>query len=150
MHTLSTTEISAQEARIIRTADSLCFDHTADGDGYIRAIFRDEHVEGTFTVRVESSRVNNYGPNGGPYTCFTMIHSARYDDVACTLARHIRKGSRIAFVWTRDNASPVTKEAGIFVDMLDVKVLNGSAWDTFRVATYIGYDNSARMVRRSR
>lgn len=145
------TPITAEQARAIRNADSLCFDHDSDGNGQIRAIVRgnDAEHERTITIPVELSRVNNYGPGDGPWDCFAMLMSAQYDDRARTLVRHIRKGSRIAFVWTRDNSSPVTVEAGIVVDMLDVKVANGSVCDTFRVETRIGLDNTARMVRRA-
>lgn len=143
--------ITSIDARTIRNADALCFDHDSEGNGQIRTITRgnDSDHERTLTVPVESSRVNNYGPGDGPWACFAMLMSAQHNDVARTLARHIRKDSRIAFVWTRDNSSPVTKGAGIVVDMLDVKVQNGSVCDTFRVATFIGLDNSARMVRKA-
>lgn len=152
-----TQPIASQQARAIKTADALCFDHNPDGTGAIRAVTRaksmiggGETTEYTVTVPVEVSRVQNYGPDSAPdgWRCFAMIGSSRHDDVAMTVARHIKAGSRIALVWTRDNSSPVTKEAGLYVDMLDVKVQNGSVTDTFRVATYIGYNNTARMTRR--
>ncbi len=143
--------ITASQARSIRRADALCFDGDMSGEGQIRAITRGTAgiSETTHTVPVESNRVNNYSPVEGPWTCFTMLMSAQYDDLAQTLVRRIKAGSRIGFVWTRDNRSPVTEEAGIVVDMLDVKVQNGNVCDTFRVATYIGLDNSARMVRKA-
>lgn len=147
----TTRETTPSEARAIHTADSLCFDGDGDGNGFIRVIVRanSNEAERTITIPVESNRVNNYGPGDGPWTCFAMVMSAQYDDIARTLMRRIRSGSRIAFVWTRDNSSPVTKEAGIVVDMLDVKVMNGNVCDTFRMATFIGLDNTARMVRKS-
>lgn len=143
--------LSAVEARTIRNATSLCFDHDRDGNGYIRAITRgdDADHERTLTVPIESSRVQNYGAGDGPWDCFDMVMSAQYDDLAQTMLRRIRTGSRVAFVWTRDNASPVTRDAGLVVDMLDVKVHNGNVVDTFRVRTFVGLDNSARLIRKA-
>lgn len=146
-----TRTMTTEEARAIRGADALCFDHDSDGNGQIRAVTRgkDWGHEHTVTIPVEFSRVNNYGPTDGPWTCFAYIGSAQYDDRARTLVRRMRAGTAVAFVWTRDNSSPVTNEAGIVVDMLDVKVGNGSTVDTYRVETFVGLDNSARMVRQA-
>lgn len=146
------TGITAEQARAIRKADTLCFDHDPDGNGWIRAITRgvDYAHEITITVPVEMSRVQNYGPGHyGPWSCFDMIMSAQYDDRAQTMTRRIKAGTRLALVWTRDNSSLLTKEAGVVVDMLDLKVQNGNVCDTYRVRTFVGYDNASRLVRRA-
>lgn len=143
--------VTTQEARALRNADSICFDHKADGTGQIRAIRRAVNsafgFEETVVVGIDLSRVNNYGPGDGPWAGFAMSHSVKFDALVQTLVRHIKAGSEVAFVWTRDNHSPVTREAGLYVDMLDVKVRNGKHTDTFRVSTFVGLDNSARMIR---
>jgi hypothetical protein len=143
-----TKPITGLDARMLRKADSIVFH--ADGDhAEIRAVIRatEQTSEITHVIPVEATRVDNFGPGDGPWTCFAMSMNAKYDDVTQTLVRRTRTGSRIAFRWTRDNSSPVTKEAGLVVDMLDVKVQNSSVCDAMRMSTYIGYDNTARMVR---
>jgi hypothetical protein len=153
----NTPPLTSAQARAIREADALCFDHrmldprTGESYGAIRAIVRrrDGDDDITTTIPIESSRVQDYSPTSSPngHVAFSMIQSAQYSDKARTLTRRIKAGTRIAFVWTRDNSSPVTRDAGIYVDMLDVQVQNGSVCDTFRVDTFIGLDNTARMVR---
>src|SRR3954462_10865970 len=102
-----TMSITAQEARALRHADTLCFDHLPDGTGQIRAIRRADHstsgFEETVTITLNEghSRVDNYGPDNGPWTGYASMQSAKYDDRAQTLVRHIRAGSEVAFRWTR-------------------------------------------------
>lgn len=140
--------LTTADAAALRRADSICFDTDPEG-GAIRAIFRatDREAERTITIPVASTSVQNYGPGDGPWKCFAMTMSAQYDDVTRTLVRHLKRGSAVALRWTRGNSSPVTEQAGLVVDHLDVRVANGTVADTFRVATYIGHDNTARMVR---
>jgi hypothetical protein len=149
--TVAVDGVTAQQVRALRHADTICFDHLPDGTG--RAIRRAENTgsgfEETIDVPVESSRVQNYGPGNGPWVGYASTLSAPYDTVTQTILRRIRTGSRVAFVWTRDNSSPVTKAAGIVVDLLDVVVQNGTVADTFRASTFIGLDNSARMIQRA-
>lgn len=141
--------LTAHDARAIKSADALCFDRNKDGSGQIRAIRRAENsssgFEETHTVETDRCGVNNYG-TGSVSNAFAMIVSAQRDDVARTLVRHMRAGSKVALVWTRGNASPVTDNAGLVRDELRVKVQNGKTCDTFLVQVYIGLDNSARMV----
>lgn len=146
------TVLDAQDARNIRKADAICFDYD---DGYgnprIRAIIRGNDREGerTLAVPVLDQRVQDYTGATGAVQAFAMTMHAQHDAIARTLVRHIRAGSTISFRWTRGNDSPVTKDAGLVVDHLDVQVTNGKVTDTFRVETYIGLDNSARMVKRA-
>jgi hypothetical protein len=146
--------ITTQEARALRNADALCFDHRADGTAAIRAIRRENTSTGfeeTVTIELDpaTSRVQNYGDGDGPWVGFGYVGSPQHSPIAHTLVRHIKSGSRIGFVWTRDNNSPLTRDAGIVVDMLDVKVENGKVCDTFRIITQVGQDNSARLIRRA-
>lgn len=144
--------LTSTDARAIRTADALCFDQNPDGTGVIRAVFRAKDLIGggrttEYTVEVPVlSRVNNYGPGDGPWVCFAMVMSAQYDDRAQTFVRRMKAGTKIALIWTRDNASLVTREAGLYVDALDMKVQNGLVCDTYRVANFVGLDNTARMT----
>lgn len=144
-------ETTAPEARAIRNADSLCFDHRPDGTGVIRAIKRAENsdtgFEQTITVPVETSRVQNYGSGTGPYSACAVMLWAQTEPRVRTVTRRIKTGSRVAFEWSRDDNSPVTTEAGVVVDHLDVVIGNGRVTDTIRVSTFIGLDNSARMIR---
>lgn len=154
--------VTAQQAKALRTADAICFDTHPDKQGgqvkQIRAIFREEgdRSEYTVTVPVEVVRLQDYSKDGarGDYSAFEMVMSAKYDDAWQTMARRIKAGSVLGLTWHRDNASPITEEAGIKVDMLDLKVENTvrgkRVCDTFRVRTWVGLDNSARMVKRNR
>lgn len=158
MHATDTpTILTEQDVRALKHADALCFDHLRDGTGRIRAILRAENsptgFEQTHEILAHSSRVEDYErtPHDGGHTAFAMLMSAKYNDRAQTIARHLRKGGQFTLHWVRDNNSPVTREAGIVVDFLDVRIASrtGSAVDVFRVDTYIGYDNTARMVKRA-
>lgn len=141
--------LTSADAAAIKAADTLCFD-TIGERTTIRAITRaTERVsEVVTTIGVDHVWLNDYSGASGDYTAYATLMNARHDDVTRTMARHLRKGSVLALRWTRGNDSPVTREAGLVVDHLDVVVSNGKAADTFRVATYIGRDNSVRMVKR--
>ena len=147
--------LTAQDVRALRHADALCFDHTA-GDGQIRAILHADHsdtgFEQTHAIPARLSRIESYGGPDGELHGFHMISSAKYDDIAQTLIRHLRIGSQFAFKWTRDNSSPVTREAGVVRDELRVTVQAKGAKvaDTFLVGVFIGRDNTARMVQLAR
>jgi hypothetical protein len=144
--------LTKQDVRALAHADSLCFDHTGVDTGQIRAILRAEKsptgFEQTHSIPATSSIVNNYGTEDGDWRGFHMILSAQYDEIGHTLVRHLREGSRFALVWTRDNASPITRDAGVVRDELRIRVQgkNSKVADTFLVAVFIGKDNSARMV----
>lgn len=151
--------LTAEQAKSIRDADSVCFDHTPAEDaattgnahGVIRAI-TEGHRHGatgqiTVSIPIEVSRVQDFGRSEGPYTGFDMIGTATYDRNWRTVCRQIKAGSRIGLVWTRNNSSPLTEQAGIVVDMLDIEVQNGNVCSTYRLRTQVGLDNSARMVR---
>lgn len=144
-------EITNAEARAIKHADTLCFDHHADGTGCIRAIQSADNspsgFEQTITVEATSSRVNNYGPQADAFTGFSHCGSAKFSDVARTLVRHLRPGSQFTMRWTRDNSSPITRDAGLYVDLLHLTVQHGRTTDCFLVDYSVGLDNSARMIR---
>lgn len=144
--------LTKQDVRALAHADALCFDHTEIGTGRIRAILRAEHsltgFEQTHVIDAVASSVENYGAETAEWRAFHMILSAQHDDLARTLIRHLREGSRFVLRWTRDNASPITREAGVVRDELRIRVQgkNAKVADTFLVAVFIGKDNSARMV----
>lgn len=136
--------LTSEQVRAIRKADAVCFDY--DGEvAQIRAIIRGDDTRGeqTTVIPVDGATVNAYDSATGKIDCFTMIMSAKVTAEWQTVARHMRTGKEVWLGWVRGNASPVTDEAGLVVDYLNLRV--GS--DTFRVANYVGRDNSARMVR---
>lgn len=155
--------LTAAQASAIRLATAVCFDQTGP-DGQIRAINRgkDSKHERTDVIVLPdgSCRIDSYGPHpsspeGGDYrhwtySCFAMVMCAQSDNEWRTVARQIKAGSQIGLRWVRGNSSPVTDEAGLVVDHLTVVVQNGAVGNHYRVATYVGLDNSARMVRVSR
>lgn len=153
MTTTTDTALTRQDVRALQHADTICFDHTGEGEGRIRAIRRGENsstgYDETHTIAAALSRVQNYGPEDGDWRAFAMIMSAQYDDIGRTLVRHLREGSRFSLEWTRDNSSPVTRDAGLVRDELRVHVQGKTAKvaDTFLIAVFIGKDNSARMVK---
>lgn len=146
------TELTAAHVRALKHADSICFDHTGTGTGRIRAILRAENSPTGFEQTVEipalASRVERHDGSDGDLRGFAMFTSAKYDTVAQTLVRHLRTGSQFVLMWTRGNASPVTDAAGLVRDELRIVIQakNAKVADTFNVMTFIGHDNSARMV----
>lgn len=150
-------ELTTQDARALRNADSICFDHLPDGTGRIRAILRADHsstgYEQVHIITAESSRIDDYQPepHSGTYTGFAMAMSAKYDPTTVTIVRHLRAGSKFALIWVRDNNSPITREAGIVVDELRIRIQqrNAKTADEFNVDTRVSLDNSARMVQRT-
>lgn len=162
-----TPELSTQDVRALKHADALCFDHLPDGTGRIRAIVRADRssngFEQTHEIQAVFSRIDDYeGTRAGEtalardeaytYSGFYMSTSARFDPVVATLVRRLKVGSTFGFKWVRDNRSPVTERAGVVVDYLTLRVQsrNASIADEYLVATYVGLDNTARMVRRTR
>lgn len=155
--TLSATVISSTDVKALRNADTICFDHLADGTGRIRAILRAESssngFEQTHTILTRSSRVKDYGRDhtDNPdvtYTAYASSLSAKYDGVTRTLARHLKVGCEIGLVWTRDNNSEVIRAANMHFDSLHVHVQPRGAKvaDEYLVQASVGYDNSARMI----
>lgn len=149
--------LTSTDLRDLRRADSLIFEsgphiETAT-HSQIRVIVRGNDREGERTIRIPvlECRVDNYGPDSptGAWACFEMAMSAQHTPHVATLARLLRTGHSVRFVWTRGDASPVTREAGIVVDHLDVLVIdrNGNALAMLRLRTFVGLDNTARMIK---
>lgn len=156
--------LDRNDVKALRSATTLCFDHSKDHGTGIRAIHRKGEGaayydnETVHKVPVGDSRINNYSreryPSSGSgvdqeYTCFAYIGSAMFDANVQTFVKACKVGRSLGFRWVRDNSSPVTTEAGIVVDHLDVLIFdaNGSAEFCSRMSTFIGLDNSARMVK---
>jgi hypothetical protein len=139
--------LTAQQARDIRNADAVCFDH--DGEvSRIRAIYRADDARGTgeitVTIPLDNARIECYdGQRGAHVTCFDMVMSAQHVPEWRTVCKRLRSGSDVRLLWVRGNSSPVTRDAGLVVDYLNV-IVNG---EHYRVGNYVGLDNSARMVR---
>lgn len=142
--------LTTKQIRALKDADSVSFS-VYNGETLIKAWFRetDEVSEYTVTISTEYNTVHNYGTGGeNGYACFAMIGSSKYDAAWQTIVHDMRTGCAVALKWTRNNSSPVLDEAGIVQDHLDMTVQNPSGRArTYRVATYVGRDNTARMVR---
>lgn len=147
--------LTTQDIRALKHADSICFDHTREGFGQIRAIVRAENsstgFEQTHTIRAFVSSLDRYGPdrleNG--WTAFHMESSAKYSPVAQTLIRHMRAGGQFTLNWVRDNNNDILRDAGLHQDELRMRIAppNGKHVDVFLVRVSVGYDNTARMIR---
>lgn len=159
MDSMTRYTLTTQDVRALRHADSICFDHNVDGTAHIRAIVRADRsssgFEQTHVIPCEG-RVDDYEQEHTQalehrgYRAFHMEMSARYSDTAQSLVGRLRAGNAIILRWTRGNSSPVTKEIGFVRDELRLRTGNPERdnAETFLVAVYAGYDNTARMVRR--
>lgn len=151
-----TDPITAAQSRALRNADAIVFHHR-DGQGYIRAIQRAEHSPTGFEqeVRVDAhqSSITDYHPpigrDGDRYDAAVVFTSAQYHDTCRTLVKHLRTGQSFTLAWVRNNNSPVTNEAHMVRDELRIRIgkVDGKTADTFLVDVYVGWDNTARMVR---
>lgn len=142
--------LNTEQARALRNADSVCFDYDGDstvGLGAIRAILlADDKIgagEQTTTIPGVHSTLHAYDDSRGGFTCFDMIMTAQFTPEWKTVAKRIKAGTDVRLHWVRGNSSPVTDEAGLVVDYLNI-VLNG---DEYRIGNYVGRDNTTRMVR---
>lgn len=146
--------LTAEDVRKLRNADSVCFDGNYSDDGnhnHIRAIERGTDLmhEQTYFIRVES-RLTDYRATPMPrgWHAFDMIHSAQFSSEWQTIATHITAGCSLMLHWHRNNGSPVTDEAGLVVDYLNLLVIKPNRdTKTYRIRDYVGRDNIARMVR---
>lgn len=154
-----TAAITAAQARALRNADTITFHHR-DGVGYIRAHKDARNSDTGFDQVVEiparMSLIQDYSKehsHGEPfdYDAFHSEHSAQFDGVTRTIVKALRPGREFVLEWWRDNRSPVTEQQGVVVDALRIRVgVDGKPADTYLVDTFVGLDNSARMVRRVR
>lgn len=146
--------LTREQAKAIREADTVCFDYAAsDGGalgpaehGTIRAIYRANDSTGrsevTVTIPRIETRITCY--DGATVAdCFDMVMLAQHTPEWRTVAKRLKAGTDIRLHWVRGNSSPVTDEAGLVVDYLNV-VVNG---DHYRIGNYVGRDNTARFVR---
>lgn len=143
--------LTRDDVRDLRKAHALCFDHNSEATR-IRAITRPSEREGerTISIPVTANYVQDFTPGTKPedYDCFHMEMHAMHDPATATWVRLVKPGMSLGFLWTRGNASPVTNEAGVVVDALDLRVFkDGVPQYVFRIATFVGLDNTARMVR---
>lgn len=171
-------ELSADDVRALRTADTVSF-HYYDGRGYIQLTIDGERSgtlrvlsvadQRAFPQRVDMSaerrrmidvttEILGYGADGWTgwsheteprAAAFEMVHAAQYSDVWTTLASLIRKGDRLTLKWTADNNTDITRNAGLHSDHLQLIIVRGDARLTFNLVTAVRLDNSARMIRRN-
>ena len=92
------------DVKALRHADTICFDHLADGTGRIRAILRAEntntgfeqhphHPHATRSDDYDYGRQHTYNPDV-VYTAYASSLSAKFDGVTRTLARRARWAAR--------------------------------------------------------
>lgn len=155
MDSMTRYTLTAQDVRALRHADAICFDHRGgNGVGQLRAIVRADRsstgFEQTHVIPCES-RLDDYSgepaPNG--HNGFHMAMYAQHDRAARTLVHRLRAGNEIVLRWVRGNSSPVSKEIGFVRDELYLTTgkPDTRSSETYLVAVYTGYDNTARMVR---
>jgi len=152
-----TITLTPADTRAMRKATDLCFDYGSHVQSPSLARIRvisggrgGPQAEQTYVINVESSRVDNYGPTMRDFDAFHMAMNCQHDDHVRTLIHFVKPGDRIGFRWVRNNASPVTNEAGLVRDEFYIDVARKDRRHTFLVHVAVGLDNSARMVKATR
>lgn len=80
---------------------------------------------------------------------FYMEHSGQYNPKWLTIANLIHAGDVLRLVWTADNNTHYTRDAGLHADELTLTIVRkGKIVHTLHVAHSVMLDNSARMVQR--
>lgn len=152
------TPLTAADVAALRKADTISFHLYHDRIGGLvskiaatkerRRTEADPFAEDvTVNVYVGHS-VRDYGDRKATrYTAFDMIHHPQGCDWWRTIVSLLKTGDILTLVWIRDNNTQVVKEAGLHYDSLQLRVDRGSKSMTFKVATSVCPDNTARMVR---
>lgn len=174
--TVTAVELSADDLRALRTADTVSF-HYYDGRGYIQLTINDSANDARILSATEqrafpqgvdmsaarrriidvSTDMHGYGSDGWsswnastePRAAgFAMVSSAQYSEVWRTLASILRKGDRLTLQWVADNNTDNIRSANLHSDHLKLSVQRGETRLTFNLMTSVCPDNSARMIRR--
>ena len=144
------TEITSQDIRALKNADSVTFYRRADGTsgivGHLRSDRSDTGYEQRHDVAV-SSTVEVYGGRADAYQCNAWWGYSRHDAVAQTVIWSLRAGDDVSLKWTGANQSPVLDDAGLVRDELRVIVTRGKTRRVYLAAVQVGLDNTARMIR---
>lgn len=141
------TIITRETLRLFRGADDVIF-RSQCGQHTIELRHRDGGQETTTIVPTSGSA--NTSRDG--WTGFEMTHAAKFGTSwpsACVL---LKVGDVVALLWNADgHGSPLTEEAGLKVDRLDLLVTRivGTKMIQFYLhqSTRVTLDNSARMIK---
>lgn len=172
MTTTTTTEtrdepITTIDKRALRHADRIVF-RLYQGQATIEAYLEPRNprnstgFEQKHTIYVGGTHVSDYGKtyswvsaeDGHRYSGFHMESSSQFSPMVRTLIDRLRVGGHVALHWRRDNLNGPTRDAGIVVDDLFLHVTPPAAKtaqvpappDVYMVRTFVGLDNSARMI----
>ena len=154
--------ITLREKRLLLGSDTITFHLTAlysdsepgksallttvKGWGRSATGLDNEIVEVSFDRTV----VDHYNGHGESLTGYAhIIGGGKYDEFARTWLNTLQKGSHLSARWVRNNASPVLNEIGWVCDELSLATYDpaGRNGKHFKVAKYVGPDNTARMIR---
>lgn len=142
--------ISTFEAKAIREANSLCFDHMR-GHGQIRAILRDaDHNETQVRIPAHHSHVESFrAGDTDTASGFSYMMNVAYVPEMVTIRRRLITGAAFTLHWTAYNQSPLLDEAGLVCDELRIRIQGPRATvaDTFLVSRQVSRNDSARMIR---
>lgn len=164
--TTATTEprtdvITAAHKRALRNADSIVF-RLYQGQATIEANRDARHSSTGYdekvTIHCGGARVNDCGRDHTyvpedeqhRYSGFEMASSGIYDQKIRTLVDRISIGGTCTLLWTRSDNNMITLEKGIAVDhlLLQIRTPKKPNYpDVYLVRTFVGLDNSARMVK---
>lgn len=106
------------------------------------------------TVVTDYGRSHSYVPENEwhRYTGFASIGSV-FSNTIRTLVDRIRVGGTMSVRWVRDNASDVTRDAGLVVDQVYLRITAPAGksgltpnFDEYLVAVSVSRRNSARMI----
>lgn len=152
--------ITAAHKRALRHADSIVF-RLYQGQATIEANLDARRSKTGFdekvTINCGAARVNDLGREHTyvpedeyhRYSGFEMA-SGIYNQAIRTLVDRISIGGTLTLLWTRSDNNDITREARIAVDHLHLQIRtpkNPNYPDCYLVRTFVGRDNSARMVK---
>lgn len=81
--------------------------------------------------------------------CVAVVSSPRWVPEWQTVLMLLRAGDRVELCWTGNNGNQYTRQAGLHVDSLNLRVIRGKVIMEFALCHGVCQDNSARMVRRA-
>jgi hypothetical protein len=167
--------LSTEDIAALRMARAVTFHHY-QGRAFIRAHVAPSGHPATFTRRAQilfpeessiprercreiqvSGSIAGYTDSGGGWrvdgddtraTAFYMIHAAQHVPAWVTIAALLSPGEAVSLGWLADNNTENLQNAGFHCDELQLTTTKGKRKRVFAIATQVGPDNSARMIRR--
>jgi hypothetical protein len=167
--------LSTEDVAALRMARAVTFHHY-QGCAFIRAYAEPSGHPATFTRRQQvlfpeqsnipgercreitvTGSIGGYTNDGGGWSvdrddtraaAFYMVHAAQFAPTWATIAALLSPGEAVALEWIADNNTEILQNAGLHSDELRLTATKGKRKRVFGVATQVGPDNSARMIRR--